>query len=58
MSSSYPRDQTGLPFNIDSTHKGMAYKAVIYSYHTVRHPFKTKLNERDCVNKYFISYSL
>ena len=58
MSNSYPRGQTGSPFNKDFTHKGMAYQAIIYSYHKESHLFKTKLNERDCVNKYFISYSL
>ena len=49
---------TSLPFIIDFTHKGMAYKVVIYSYHIVSHLFKTKLNEKDCVKKKFIRYNV
>ena len=33
-------------------------KADTYSKHLVSYLFKTKLNERDCVDKYSISYSL
>ena len=58
MSSSFQAGQTGSSFIIDFTHKGMAYYVVIYSYHTVSHLFKTKINERDYANMYFISYIL
>ena len=47
-----------MQFNTDCTHKGVAYKDVIYSYHAVSHLFKTKLDKKDCADKYFISDSL
>ena len=38
---------TCLAFIIDFTHQGVAYLTVLYTFHTVNHLFKTRLNERD-----------
>ena len=37
----------GLAFIIDFTYQGVAYSAVLFSFHRVNHLFKTRLNERD-----------
>ena len=46
INSSYQRCRTEPPFVIDFKDNGVAYKAVIYSYHAVNHHFKTNLNDR------------
>ena len=38
-------------------HKGVAYKAVIYFYHTVNYHLKSNLNHRYCAKQHFVNNS-